>query len=345
MARTAAPAKNDDETLAEVTAEVENIIERLNTLTKDDAEAIETLKADAEEELKRIPGTQRAKLRTRVKTAAQEASDRKPASTEIALRPETTDVTTIENYAEILDNAATLAADGLKAETTSQESAAKLAEALLDARLRITAKNGLPDLKGTRQASKDFASQVYDTAFAKLAEEGFSSAGTIDGEEARKRIQESVKYQMTGVLPKFVRALNDSPEVYEEYFGPIKEKNPDAKPADAVFEAYGINPLSKAEIAAANRAAKRELTANGGADAEGDEIEDGEGDGDGDGGEGSTKSPVEKVTASLDKDLKALSRLDVDALSDVDAEILRGKLLELATKTQEVAIRLTGRGK
>uniref|UniRef100_UPI0005661FA5 hypothetical protein n=1 Tax=Streptomyces sp. NRRL S-475 TaxID=1463910 RepID=UPI0005661FA5 len=179
-------------------------------------------------------------------------------STAIVVHAETTNAGEIEGYGEIVANAAEIAAEGIKANVSMQETARKLAEAILDGRLRIFAKNGLPDLKGTRQLSKDFSTDVYDAAFEMLAKEGYNSEGTIDAEEMRKQITDKVQYQMTAVLPDFVRALDNSPEMFAEFFGPLAKKVKDGKkPSDVVFETYNINPKSKAELAAERRAAQK----------------------------------------------------------------------------------------
>ncbi|WP_369190149.1 hypothetical protein [Streptomyces sp. R08] len=332
-------AENTD-TVETVRADVAAIIESLGTLTKSDGDKITALEAQANAELLKISANKRAPLSMQVKAALSEAKSR--TTTAVVVRhAETTSLDEVEGLDEIVANAAKIATEGIKSNVGIQTQAKNLAEALLDGRLRIFAKNGLPDLKGTRQQSKDFAGMVYDRAFKLLAEEGFDSGGTIDAEEMRKQIQDKVQYQMTAVLPAFVRSLDDSPEEYAELFGPIKEKNPEAKPSEAVFDAYKINPKSKAELAAERRQAAKELTSGEGS---------GEGEGEGE-GEGSSetepeapKSAAVKLAETIAKNAEALGKVKLDELSDTEATALRSALLAFNTATQNVAMNLAGAG-
>jgi hypothetical protein len=275
-----------------------------------------------------------------VKAAIAEAKGR--TTTAVVVRhAETTDLAEVEGLDEIVNNAAKIATDGIKSNVGIQTQAKQLAEALLDGRLRIFAKNGLPDLKGSRQQSKDFATRVYNRAFELLAEEGFDSGGTIDADEMRAQLTAKVQYQMTAVLPAFVKGLDESPEVYTELFGPIKEKNPEAKPSEAVFEAYGINPLSKAELAAERRKNKELTSGNGEGSGEGE----GEGEGNGETAEAEApKSAATKLAEAIGKHAEALGKVKLDELTEAEATALRTALLAFNTATQNVAMKLAGAG-
>src|SRR5690606_32741187 len=128
-----------------------------------------------------------------------------------------------------------------------------LAEAILDARLRVFDKKGRPDLKGTRQASKDLTTEIKAVAAKKLVDSGYAST-IADTEDLMDSLQAKITYQMSAVLPEFVRSLDNSPEQFAELFPMYADKVTEDTPASAlIFKEYNINPLSQAERNAAKR--------------------------------------------------------------------------------------------
>jgi hypothetical protein len=325
---------------AQVKADVENIIDVLGTLSKDDGEQITSLMAQANAELLKLSANKRAPLSMRLKEAVASAKDRKANAAELVVHKPTEDVTTIEGYADIVDNAADRVAEGIKSEVDAQSAAKTVASAIFDGRLRIYNKKGMPDLKGTRQAAKDLANNIYTAAAHKLVAQGYRSE-IADVDELLKGLQNKVQYQMTAVIPEFVRGLDDDRVTFGDLFPQLAEAlAEDAKPSDTIFEFYGINRKSKAELAADRRAAAKEL-ANGGGEGSGEG--EGEGEGEGDGEETETKTPAEKLTAALERDTKALDKIKVEELTDAEADKLRAQMLALSSKVQEIALKLSAR--
>ncbi|MFG3200355.1 hypothetical protein ACGFYT_30025 [Streptomyces sp. NPDC048208] len=334
---TTAPA---DETEA-AKADLENIIAELDKLTKADKEKILALEGQGTSELMRIKSAnKRAPFSMRLKEAAAKAKEREAGA--LVLHAETTAVEEIEGYEEIIDHASTLVADGIKAEVSSQETAKKVAEAILDGRLRVWDKKGRPDLRGTRDASKKLSGRIYDAAADKLIKGGFDNKAA-DFEDLRKDLESKVSYQMSAVLPAFVRSLDSSPEQAAELFPALAAEATEENPlSEMLFSEYKIDPESRAERAARKRREAKELAEGKAAELEGGEGED-DGEGEGDGG-GEIKSQFEKDAAKLDKMPKDLVSV-VEHASEYDddqREALRVKITATLTKLTETLTKLQG---
>ncbi|MFJ4701947.1 hypothetical protein ACIP5N_27680 [Streptomyces sp. NPDC088768] len=246
--------KADKATVEKVTKAVETIIRKLAKLNETNADDITGLNDRAQAELKKITAPKRAGISTRLNGAVKEAKERKAPAAEIVRRPATNEVSEIAGFPELRDNVAGLIREGMKGEIAAGKYAQKISEALLDLRLRVTNTAGRPDLKGTRQAYRDAASVIYDKAVSDLVAEGYAETVT-DLSTLRTQVEEKVSYQTTAVLPQFVRSLDDSPEEAEKLFPDLFKlaSDSDRKISDVLFESYKINPLSKAELAAARR--------------------------------------------------------------------------------------------
>ncbi|MFG3405630.1 hypothetical protein [Streptomyces sp. NPDC048142] len=336
--------KTDAETLAEVTKDVENLIDVLSTLAKGDADKITSTQAQANAELLKISAAKRAPLSMRLKEAVAAAKGR---TTTAVVKPETTTVEEIPGYAEIIDNTSDKMAEGIRAEVSSQETARVLAEAILDARLRVADKKGRPDLKGTRQASRDLAGRIKDAAAEKLIKSGYKN-DKADFDDLMESLQEKISYQMTAVLPQFVRTLDDSPEQAAELFPALVGEATEERPLSAIlFDEYKIDPESRAERAARKRAetkAAKELAERRAAGELTDGSEnDGEGEGEGNGGGTDEKSAFDKASAKLDKAAKDVVSVVANAeeYSDEEREKLRKQITDALSKFGDALSKLS----
>lgn len=303
--------KTEAEIVAEVRRDVEAAIEAMSKLTREDGDKIQALYQQADSELLKISANKKAPLSMMLKGAVAEAENRSP-STALSLRAETTDVTTIEGYEEIVDNTAERMAEGIRAEVSAQETARTLAEAILDARLRIFDKKGRPDLKGNRQASKDLTHEIKGKAAEKLVTSGYAST-VADTEDLMDSLQAKITYQMSAVLPEFVRSLDNSPEQFAELFPMYTDKVTDDTPAsEVIFKEYNINPLSQAE----RNAAKRRAKALGATAAAGGALEPGASE---EGAEDAgTGTETAQPTALFEKDRERLGKIGKELVSVVD---------------------------
>lgn len=320
-----------DEIAAEVTKDVENIIDVLSTLTKTDADKITAAQAQANAELMKVSANKRAGLSMRLKEAVAAAQGR---STTVLIKAETAKVEDIENYAEIIDHTAARVAEGIKSEVSAQETAKTVASAIFDGRLRVFDKKGRPDIKGTRQASKDLSTAIYNKAAEQLLAENYGS-DVADVDELLKGLKDKVQYQMTAVIPSFIYALDNSPEQFAELFPAlVSEVSEENKASDLVFNLYGVNRKSKAELAAERRAAAKELKER----EERGELTAGEGEGDeeteGEGNGAAEKTQFEKDKAKLTKLPKDLTALVEHSKDFTDEEKTEARKLITDALTQ-----------
>ncbi|QDQ14313.1 hypothetical protein [Streptomyces spectabilis] len=318
--------KSADTTYEEVRNDVRQMIDVLNGLTKNDAEKIKATFDQGQEELKKLTASKRAGLTMELKRAKADAEGRSTASTAIVLKAETTSVDQIEGYREIVDSTAEKMAAGIRSEVDAQQSARTLAEAILDARLRVIDKKGRPDLKGSRQTSKDMTADIKATAANKLVQSGFRS-NIADTDDLMDSLQGKIEYQMSALLPEFVRALDNDTERFAELFPMLTDKVTEETPASEIlFKEYNINPESVAERRARKRAEAKALANATGETKElgaGGEGEDGEGEGEGSEG-AETKSLFDKDTkalASVSKILTDVVKHSEDYTSDESDKI------------------------
>lgn len=333
--------KTDAETLAEVTKDVENMIDVLSTLTKTDADKITSTQAQANAELLKVSAAKRAPLSMRLKEAVAAAQGR---TTTAVVRPETTEVEQIANYEEIIANTSDKMADGIRAEVSSQETARVLAEAILDARIRVFDKKGRPDLKGTRDASKKLTGKIKDAAAEKLIESGYKN-DRADFDDLMDSLQEKISYQMTAVLPEFIRSLDDSPEQSAELFPALVGEATEDRPLSAIiFDEYKIDPESKAERTARRRAEAKQAKELAERRAAG-ELTDGsedEGEGEGNGGT-DEKSAFDKASAKLEKAAKDVVSVveNADEYTDEQRERLRKQITDALSKFGDALSKLS----
>ncbi|WP_143196577.1 hypothetical protein [Streptomyces sp. MJM1172] len=325
---TAAADKTNDEIAAEVKTYIDGLIEtEFPKYNKGDKDKIEALYEQGERELLRVSANKRAVWRTLLKTAKTEAMERPAggAGTALVLHAETTTVEEIAGYAEIIDHTAEKMAEGIRAEVSANETARILAEAILDARLRVYDKKGRPDLKGTRDASKKLTGRIKSAAAQKLVESGFKD-NVADVDDLMDTLQVKITYQMSAVLPEFVRALDTDKEQFAELFPMYTDKVTDDKSAsDILFEEYKINPLSQKERSAQNRQKNNELAANGSAK----EVEGGEGENEGEGEGTPDTTQYDKDKGKLEKMGKDLAAV-VGHSGDYD-DTQRAELVKLIT--------------
>ncbi|KIQ62410.1 hypothetical protein TR51_25565 [Kitasatospora griseola] len=324
-------------------ANLETIFAELEKLNKGDAEKIGALVAQGKTELQNIKSAaQRAPFSMRLKEAEAKAKER--PSNSVVLRAATEDITTIDGYEEIVNNAAARAADGIKAEVSAQETARTVAEAILDGRLRVVNKQGLPDIDGKRQASKDLASNIYTRTAEMLAEQGYGSS-VADADELIKNLQDKVQYQMTAVIPAFIRSLDNSPKEFAELFPTVAAKlDEGTNPSDAIFDLYGVNRLSKAELAAERRRKAKELAS--GENVGGTVSTEGDSEGSGESAApAAAETEAQKLARIFERANKMVTKMktETDDINAEDALKLHGELMKLLGDVQPLALALVKR--
>lgn len=327
------------EKIAELTETIRGLAE-----AGEDAERAARLKDDAETLIKSLPTGERNALRKALDTAFKggvEGGESAPATAVAKREPkpdlETKDYSTVEGVTELVGMGAERIREGVAAHAKASSTARSVAEVILDMRLRIHNKNGLPDLKASSQAAKDAAGAMYKAAGEKL-----------DGtdEEIRQAVASMVKatqYQMSDVLVGYVRALDNSPEEFAAHFGAVKEAHPDLKPSEAVFTFYKLSPKSELEKAKERQAAKKlspeerlAITAGGGEVVEPEET----------GGEAirtpgervAEAAPERKAETFVESLTKLVGKFDASYFETIEDEDEKSKL-EAALKDAEDKIK------
>jgi hypothetical protein len=192
----------------------------------------------------------------------------------------TTDYTLTEGVKELVDAGAAKVHEGVMLHVKTAQTARSIAGMLLDARRRIVTKEGVPDLKATTQASRNASSDMYGAAETRLAEE---SGDADHAKDLVKRLGQAVRNQMSDVLVEYIKELDTdgAKEEWAQHYGKVAAAHPELTPSEAVFKFYGINPVSRRELAAARQAersgrlAELEAAAKGGdeeAEAEAEEL-------------------------------------------------------------------------
>ncbi|MEU6633825.1 hypothetical protein ABZ905_36985 [Streptomyces parvus] len=355
MAKTASPADKAkaDETYEQVRTDVMGVVDAIGKLNKGDAEKIKGLQKQADDELLKVSGSHRATLRMLVTAAATAANDR-PAgttTTAVAVHKQTKEMEEIEGYAEIIDQTSDIVAEGFKAEEAAQATAGKVANALLEARLRTYNAKGDPDINGRAVPYRNLAGTTYRKAADKLLAGGYDNK-TADYEDLREGLENKVSYQFTALLPELFRAMDTDAERAEELFprfvGMAKKEN--VPVSEVLFREYKVNPLSAAErqaekrrLAALEKAKAKELT-DGTANTEATEGGSGESGGEGGEAAGSPEaSEYSKQSVALGSVAEVLTGVleNAEKYDDDQREALRKQITGIMAKLGETLTALS----
>lgn len=259
--------------------------------------------------------------------AAPEADAKAAKAAEVEAKAkadaEAADYTKYEGVADRVSAGADLVREGVQGIVKQAQTARKAAEMLLDAQRRISTPNGVPDLLCKSAPAVKARKDMYDRAREVLAAE------SGDAEHAKSLVTKfgtAVRNQMSDVLRGYIRALDENPEEFREFYGPVAQAHPELSPSDAVFEFYGIPKLSKRELMNqrnAEKAAKlRELEA---AASEGDSEAEQAAE------ELKVQTVHEKIASDLQRGEAAVKSALAAAkeLSDEEKQAVKAKIMEL----------------
>jgi hypothetical protein len=306
-----------DATPEQIREDFDALLERLTAVAiSGDTEGVDTLKGEGEALVGKLPTKDRTKLRAQLRKAA-EAKPTAPATTEVAV-VETADYTKVAGLSELVTMGADKVREGIKLAQKASTTARDVATVMLDMRLRITNKQGVPDLKCASHEAKRAASDMYKAA-----------SEAMEGDDAHreltlKALQRAVNYQMSDVVVRYVEALDNSPEELP-HFAKVLAANPEMSPTEAVRVFYKISDKSAIDKDREKNELQRKAAAA---------IEAGEGgEGGGEGGEGAGEgaSELEKLIALLDKAEKAIASAVKGAgkVSDEDKAAVKERLSDL----------------
>lgn len=110
--------------------------------------------------------------------------------------------------------------------------ARQVAEILLNTRLHMRNRAGLPDLLGSSKLTKNLAHDMYASAAADVAEDD------VDRIDAHRSVAKAVRNRMPDVLVKYLRALDTSEGEVSTYFPRARAAYPHLSPTESVYALY-----------------------------------------------------------------------------------------------------------
>lgn len=286
----------------EIISQVEILTQKIRERAlQGDADAADQLREEAEALIRRLGGKGSVDKRTELQTRI-EAAIATPANA----------LAVVKDFDRLRDEGASAVVESIRLAGRLSEHTRRLAEILLEIRQQIPRDDGLPDLTGSRRASKEAAAAIYREAAERAAEQGLLR----DEDEARQlvgMVARSTQNQMTRhVLPRYIASLNRDETEARKYEPVLRDGEP---PSQAVLDAYGLQGQTR----------KRVLQLEA---AEGEARE-----------EAVTEAEAQSVLASLDK-IGASARRAVskaDGLSPRDRRRVLARLEELADELVELA--------
>lgn len=245
----AAPVKKP--TVAETRERIESLVTEMEELPASRAADLDDIHGRAVELIGTLNPRSRKSLTERVGSAYAVARDRVAAGREIVLPSSVDTAEYPPSVLPLIEKAVTEVRDGIHQGRKLSGIVENIANTLLSIRLNIDY-NGLPDITGLRQSSRDAGKAVW-------------TAVAIGMSDADKREIEAIKQRVWGnaadILIKHIRALNDAPEEYRREFPMIAARFPKMRPEDAIRKAYAeigteIGTKTRAEVGQEKRANK-----------------------------------------------------------------------------------------
>ena len=230
---------NSDEGNA-VLEQIDANIERAKSLaTAGNVEGLKELSEETETLISSLTGTGSVAIRKEKRNAFSAASkvvEQKPA--EVTVPQEVQDPYSIEGVRELVDLGAEKFAEGVRLHIRMKDIAVDVAKVILEQRLRIPGKNGLPDLKATSHAAKQVSRDMYAKAG-----ELFKAGGNADEEEVKDAISKLIKgvqNHMRSVINDYLLTLDENPEEAQRWELVAKSEQSKGQPlSEAVAATYG----------------------------------------------------------------------------------------------------------
>jgi len=147
---------------------------------------------------------------------------------------EVADPYSIEGMRELVNLGAHKFAEGARLHMKIKDTAIEVAKVILDQRVRIPNKDGIPDLKATSNAAKTVSRDTYQAAREDLMKSGISEE---EADKAIGKLIKSVQNNMKEVIFEYLGALDSNPEEAKRWELVAK---PEEKPlSEAVANLYG----------------------------------------------------------------------------------------------------------
>ncbi|MFF4952273.1 hypothetical protein [Streptomyces chattanoogensis] len=323
-------AKNDvtTEDGANVIEQIDANIERAASLAEaENVDALKELDDETEALISSLSGKGSIALkkgkRDAFKAAAQGTPKRKAEpKAEVATR-ETQDYTQVEGVSELVNEGAEKFAEGVRLHVKTHEIAADISRVILDQRVRISNKDGLPDLKAASNAAKAASKDMY-----KKAGDLYRASGAASDEEVEKAMSSlirSVQNQSAKTIATYLVELEQNPKELER-FAEIPHPGDGQTWAEVIATHYGLS----------SALAKIKAIEAGESEGEGEEggAEGGEGGGEGEAHELTDAQKIAqlftKAESQLEKAVKTAKKVKDDEEKEMVKTHIDSLIAELA---------------
>jgi len=160
----------------------------------------------------------------------------------------------VEGVDPLLDEAVEKTRKAVDLGLEAADQARVLAEILLEARLKMRNKAGLPDIIAERKFTKDIARDLFVRAREGVTEEDVHRWAT------HKSLAKAVRNRMSDVVVEHLRSLDSDRATFERLYPEAKEAFPRLSPTEAVYalyEKHGTNLPRKGRTELAREDARR----------------------------------------------------------------------------------------
>jgi hypothetical protein len=340
-ARGAANKGNGEMAATDNSATLEQIaanIERAASLAEaENTEGLAELNTETEKLISSLPSRGKHADKTWTATKKDLRADFKAAAT-VAEKPEpkvvkaaevklsTEDYHSVKGVPELVTKGAKLFADGTRMHVKLGNVATEIARVLLEIRVSMTDKAGVPDIKASSQGAKSASSDIITQAGELFRAGGDENLTREDGEKILKKLQKSVQNAMPTVRAEYLRELDSKPEEAQRFELITKDAGEGKSVSEAVAEYYGVALVSRYELEKSRKSDD--------ADTDGDD----EGESDTEGSEPVTLDMqigafFAKAETNVERAVKALKKVaddDTDTRKHVKAQI-DAMIADLAT--------------
>jgi hypothetical protein len=307
-------------------AEAENV-EGLGELSAETEKLISSLPARGKAPNGETWTSEKKNARAAFKAAATVAEKPEPKVVKAAeVKLSTEDYHSVKGVPELVTKGAKLFADGTRMHVKLGNVATEIARVLLEIRVSMTDKAGVPDIKASSQGAKSASSDIITQAGELFRAGGDENLTREDGEKILKKLQKSVQNAMPTVRAEYLRELDSKPEEAQRFELITKDAGEGKSVSEAVAEYYGVALVSRYELEKSRKSDD--------ADTDGDD----EGESDTEGSEPVTLDMqigafFAKAETNVERAVKALKKVaddDTDTRKHVKAQI-DAMIADLAT--------------
>ncbi|MFM9712579.1 hypothetical protein [Streptomyces galilaeus] len=190
---------------------------------------VEALHAEAEALIRGCRPQDRPALSAALEDAFTTVAERPPVGAEVSIRS----YHDVEGVDDLQRAGVRQIRAAVKAGMSAATMSTKIAETLLEARLKMVNKAGLPDVIAERKFTKNIAHDAFVQARAGVTEED------VDRWATHQSLAKSVRNRMSDVVVDRLKSLDENPENFPAYaMDKARAAYPDLSPTEAVYALY-----------------------------------------------------------------------------------------------------------